>query len=48
MANKARHVHQRLLGEHLAVVPPAYLHGWCLVADVLDLSDVATQRERSL
>ena len=48
MANKACHIHERLLGEHLAVMPPAYFHGRCLVADVLDRFDVATPAGKQL
>lgn len=40
VANVARHVHEWLLGEHLAIVPPPDLHGWRLVANFLDLLDV--------
>lgn len=41
VANVARHVHERLLSEHLAVVPAPDLHGRRLVANLLDLLDVA-------
>ncbi len=35
------HVHERLLGKDLAVVPAPDRHGRCLVADCLDFADVA-------
>jgi len=41
VANVARHVHERLLSEHFAVVPAPNLHGRRLVANLLDLLDVA-------
>jgi hypothetical protein len=41
VANKAGHVHKRLLREDLAVVPASDLHGRGLVANLLDLLDIA-------
>lgn len=41
VADVSGHVHERLLGEDLAVMPAPDRHGRCLVANCLDLVDVA-------